>query len=118
MVNESNQIIGQATRQKCYQEGLLHRAVNVFIFNSRGEVFLQQRSSNKLNFPLCWDISASEHVQSGESFDSAAHRGLKEELGIETTLDLILPVHRIDSSFEDYRENELLQTYRGDRRND
>ena len=113
IVDKQNNVTSQATRQECYQEGLLHRAVNIFIFNSQGEVFLQQRSDKKLNFPLYWDISASEHVLAGEDFEAAAKRGLKEELGIETPLVLILPIHRIDNRFENNFDNELLQTYKG-----
>ena len=83
VVDEKNKVIGKATRGECYKKGLLHRAVNIFIFNSQGEVFLHQRSEKKLKYPGFWDLSCSEHVRVRESFENAATRGLREELGID-----------------------------------
>ena len=31
--------------------GLLHRAFSVFLFNTKGELLLQQRASEKITFP-------------------------------------------------------------------
>jgi len=113
IVNEENEVIGQATRGECYEKGLLHRGVNIFIFNSKGEVFLHKRSNKKLKYPLFWDLSASEHVKKGEDFDAAAKRGLKEELDVELALELIILIHKIESKYSRYFDNELVKTYKG-----
>lgn len=117
IVDENNEVVGQTTRGECYKKGLLHRAVNIFIFNSKGEVFLHKRSNKKLKYPGAWDMSSSEHVRARESFDQAVKRGLKEELGIKVSLKLIIPIHRIDSGYQSkkdtYLDNELIQTYKG-----
>lgn len=113
VVNDSNQVVGQATRGECYKKGLLHRAVNIFIYNSKGDVFLHQRSNKKLKYPSFWDLSCSEHVRPGESFEEAAKRGLKEELGIEIKLEEIIPIHRVDNNASEYHDNELVVTYKG-----
>lgn len=113
VVDLDNKVIGQVTRGECYQKGLLHRAVNIFIFNSQGQVFLQKRSQKKFGFPLFWDLSCSEHVKPGESFEEAAKRGLKEELGIEISLKEIIPLHRVNNNVGEYKDNELVITYRG-----
>lgn len=42
---------------------------------------------------MYWDISASEHVKSGESYKSAACRGLKEELSITSPVKLLRGKH-------------------------
>lgn len=116
IVDEENNVIGKAPRLECYKKGLLHRAVNVFVFNSRGEVFLQRRSAEKFGFPLFWDLSCSEHVKVGESTKKAAKRGLKEELGIDVEVVEILPTHRIDnrdeSKNEKYLDSELMVTFK------
>lgn len=117
IVDEQNNVVGQATRLECYQKGLLHRAVNVFVFNSKGEVFLQKRSAKKFGFPLYWDLSCSEHVCPGESFLDTAKRGLKEELGIEVEkIEQILPIHRVDnrdeSNNQKYLDSELMVTFK------
>jgi len=65
-----------------HQTGLNHRAVHVFVFNSRGEVFLQKRSTTKDTFPGRWDSSASGHLDCGEDYDACALRELREEIGL------------------------------------
>jgi isopentenyl-diphosphate delta-isomerase type 1 len=115
VVDKNNNVVGITTRGECYEKGLLHRAVHIFIFNSIGEVFLTKRSAKKLKYPGYWDLSCGEHVKPGEPFDVAARRGLKEELGIEVNLKQIIPLHRIDSSDEEdkYHDNELIVTFKG-----
>lgn len=113
VVDDNNQVIGKVTRGECYKKGLLHRAVNIFIYNSKGEVFLHKRSNKKLKYPSFWDLSCSEHVKPDESFEKAAKRGLKEELGIEIQLEEIIPIHRVDNNVSEYHDNELVVTYKG-----
>lgn len=113
VVDDNNQVVGKATRGESYKRGLLHRAINIFIYNSKGEIFLQKRSSKRLIYPLFWDLSCSEHVRSGESFEDATKRGLKEELGIEIKLEEIIPIHRVDCSFGQYLDKELVITFKG-----
>ena len=83
VVNERNEVIGQTPRGEVHAKGLLHRAVHVFVFNKRGEVYLQKRSHLKDVHPLVWDSSAAGHLDVGESYATCALREVKEELGIE-----------------------------------
>src|SRR5690606_34978196 len=48
-----DRVVGQARRSDVHARGLLHRAVHVFVFNSRGELLVQRRSANKDEYPLC-----------------------------------------------------------------
>ena len=82
IVNERDEVIGRAPRSEVHARGLLHRAVHVFVFNSRGEVFLQKRSMKKDRQPGVWDSSCSGHVDSGEDYDQTAVRELREEIGL------------------------------------
>ena len=75
------------TRKKCHKEGLYHKAVVVFIINSKGQVLLQRRSPNKRMWPNLWDVTAGGHVSSGEFGFQAIIRECKEELGIELNKD-------------------------------
>lgn len=113
IVDQNNKVIGKATRGECYKKGLLHRAVNIFIYNAKGEVFLQKRSKKKLKYPSIWDLSCSEHVKPEESFEEAAKRGLQEELGIDTEFKEIIPIHRMNNSAGEYHDNELVVTFKG-----
>ena len=85
VVDADDRPVGRATRAQVHREGLCHRAVHLFVFNRRGELFLQQRSRLKDVDPRCWDSSAAGHLDAGEDYPQAAVRELAEELGIEGT---------------------------------
>src|SRR5689334_3185602 len=82
VVNERDEVIGRETRREVHRRGLMHRAVHVLVFNSRGQVFLQKRSMTKDRQPGLWDSSASGHLDSGEAYDACAVREAREELGL------------------------------------
>jgi len=94
VVDHRDQVVGTATRSHVHAQKLLHRAVHVFLFNLKGELFLQKRAATKDSFPGCYDSSASGHLNSGEDYDSCAKRELHEELG------LVLPAHRFLKQFK------------------
>ena len=91
IVNERDEVIGQALRKEVHARGLWHRAVHVLVFNARGEVFLQKRSTLKDTAKGKWDSSSSGHVDTGEDYDTCAVRELREEIG----LTLTQPPHRL-----------------------
>ena len=82
IVDENDNVIGQKERDACLKEKLLHRAIHVFVFNSKGDLLLQKRSSQKKTYPGLWTSSCSGHVSSKQTYEEAAVRELKEELGI------------------------------------
>ena len=67
----------------------MHRAVHVFVFNRFGKLFLQKRSLYKDSSPGLWDSSCSGHLDSGENYESASERELKEELGVKSRIEFI-----------------------------
>lgn len=69
------------------QFGELSRLAAVLLFNSKGELFLQLRSKNKRVYPDTWTASASGKVGNDESYEKAAKRELKEELGVEASVE-------------------------------
>lgn len=91
IVNDRDEVIGRKPRSEVHARGLLHRAVHVLVFNSRGEIFLQKRSMKKDRQPGVWDSSCSGHVDSGEDYDQTAVRELREEIG----LNLSAPPERL-----------------------
>ena len=82
VVDENNRVTGRETREKIHSSGLWHRGVHVLVFDSMGRLILQVRSAEKDKFPNHYDLSVSEHLAEGETYKSAAIRGLREELGI------------------------------------
>ncbi|HEV7866318.1 MAG TPA: NUDIX domain-containing protein, partial [Chthoniobacteraceae bacterium] len=83
-----DRVTGQLSRFEVHRQKLQHRAVHIFVFNSRGELFLQRRSKWKDVHPLRWDSSAAGHVNAGQTYDETAPREIEEELGVtaDTTL--------------------------------
>ena len=89
VVDEDNRVTDRTTRSRIHKEQLRHRAVHIFLFNSRGELFLQKRAAQKDEFPGYYDSSAAGHVDPHESYADAAARELEEELGITAALKKI-----------------------------
>src|SRR5262245_17014945 len=87
VVDDEDRVVGQAPRSVVHAQKLRHRAVHIFVFNSRGELLLQKRSAQKDEYPLCYTSSASGHLSAGESYETAAPRELKEELGLAGELE-------------------------------
>jgi 16S rRNA (adenine1518-N6/adenine1519-N6)-dimethyltransferase len=86
VVDEDDQLLGDAPRAEVHGNNLRHRAVHILIFNTVGELFLQKRSRWKDRHPLLWDSSAAGHVDAGEEYDATATRELREELGVTAEL--------------------------------
>jgi len=87
LVDKHDQIIGQAEKTKAHlDKGQLHRAISVLLFNSKGELLIQQRSSHKMLWPGFWANTCCSHPVSNESYLQAAERRLKQEFGIQAKL--------------------------------
>lgn len=84
LVDELDNVLGKMSRSKVYEEGLSNfRVINVFLRNSKGELWIPKRTATKRLFPLHLDVSAAGHVSAGESYQIAFVRELAEELNID-----------------------------------
>ena len=82
VVDINDNVIDVLDRDIVHEKNLLHREVIIFIINSRNEVLIQQRSSNKKSDPNKWGLCAG-HVDSGEDVFDSALRETYEEVGLE-----------------------------------
>lgn len=84
LVDNNDNIIGQMERAEVYKNNLSNfRVINCFIKNSEGKLWIPLRQTNKRMFPSCLDVSCGGHVSSGESYEEAFRKEMKEELNID-----------------------------------
>lgn len=93
IVDEHDVVTRQATRHEAHTQKLLHRAVHIFVFNRKGELFLQKRSRFKDAHPGRWDSSAAGHVNAGCDYAETASRELEEELGVSAPTELLAKIN-------------------------
>ncbi|KAH9607695.1 hypothetical protein KSS87_010958 [Heliosperma pusillum] len=113
LVDESDNVVGHDSKYNCHLMDTinagkaLHRAFSVFLFNSKYELLLQQRSATKVTFPLVWTNTCCSHPLYRESeliqedvlgVRNAAQRKLLDELGIkaeDVPVDQFTPLGRM-----------------------
>ncbi|WP_455865221.1 isopentenyl-diphosphate Delta-isomerase [Pantoea agglomerans] len=87
LVDRHDRPIGRMEKLEVHQKGLLHRAVTVYVFNSRHQLLLQQRATGKYHCGGLWSNTTCGHPFPQESTQHAAERRLREEMGMRLSLD-------------------------------
>lgn len=83
LVDRNDAVVGRADKLLAHRPpGLLHRAFSVFVHDGAGRVLLQQRAATKYHFAGLWSNACCSHPRVGEPVLAAAHRRLREELGL------------------------------------
>ncbi|KAK1257882.1 hypothetical protein QJS04_geneDACA017395 [Acorus gramineus] len=113
LVDAEDRVVGHDSKYNCHlmekieSENLLHRAFSVFLFNSKYELLLQQRSETKVTFPKVWTNTCCSHPLYRDSelieenflgVRNAAQRKLFDELGIaaeDVPVDQFIPLGRM-----------------------
>ncbi|MBU2580172.1 MAG: NUDIX domain-containing protein [Alphaproteobacteria bacterium] len=62
--------------------GVLHLAISIFVF-SKGRLLLQRRAPEKYHSGGLWANTCCTHPDWGEDLTTAAHRRLREEMGLD-----------------------------------
>ncbi|HEX4877900.1 MAG TPA: isopentenyl-diphosphate Delta-isomerase [Chitinophagaceae bacterium] len=104
LVDEKDNPTGTCEKLAAHQQGLLHRAFSVFIFNSKGEMLLQRRAMGKYHSAGLWTNACCSHPADGESLEAAAHRRLQEEMGFDTGVEKVF-----DFIYKAVLENGLIE---------
>src|ERR1035437_4931257 len=86
LVDDFDIEIGTMPKLEAHQKGVLHRAFSVFIFNSKGEMLLQQRAFEKYHSGGLWSNACCSHPILGENVHASANRRLMEEMGIQCNI--------------------------------
>ena len=108
MVDEDDNVIGKGTYEEVAEKGKIFRSANILVFNSKGQLLVHKRNRNLRTFPGMWDTKLGGIVDSGESYEEAARRELKEEAGIENAeLQLLFPLKYRTPK---YKNNRMVYT--------
>jgi isopentenyl-diphosphate delta-isomerase len=105
---------------KNIQDGMLHRAFSLFIFDD-DKLLLQQRSAEKITFPSAWTNSCCSHPlflsserNSISGVKTAIVRKVEQELGITAeqipieSLQYLTRIHYLAPSNGDWGEHESM----------
>ena len=115
LVDEDKKILGTAPKLACHNAKTpLHLAFSIFLFNTKGELLLQQRSSKKKTWPLIWSNSCCGHQKLHERVKDTAKERLGFEMGItEEELFVALPNFRYRCEMNGIWENEICPVFVG-----
>lgn len=94
ITDENNNELGLAPRKEMRAKNLWHRSTAVFVFNSKGEIHVHQRTFEKDRCPGYYDMKAGGILTEGETYEINAQRELEEELGIKNTKLNFLFTHK------------------------
>ena len=112
IVDEDDNVIGNASIKEVREKGLIHRISRVVIVDpAHQKMLIQKRSKDKPLWPGCWDFAAAGHVDSGEDYETAAKRELEEELGISGVVLKEQEKHRINMQYENIALRRFQKTY-------
>lgn len=85
------------------EKGDYRLVVHACIFNSKGEMLIQQRQPLKSGWSNMWDITVGGSAIAGETSQTAIEREIFEEIGLKINLQNVQPHLTInfDSGFDD-----------------
>ena len=82
LVDKNDRQVGLMEKQEAHIKGLLHIAFSIFIFNTKNELLLQKRATQKYHSGGLWTNTCCSHPRENESTIDAAYRRLNEEMGM------------------------------------
>lgn len=115
LLSDVGEAIGTALKHTVHTDTTpLHSAFSIFLFNRDGDMLVQQRACSKKTWPGIWSNACCGHPLPNESLEAAAHRRLRDELGLtELSLTLALPTFRYRAEFQGIVENEICPVFIG-----
>jgi len=104
LVDEEDNMIGTMEKMAAHRLARLHRAISVFIFNSKGDMLLQKRAGHKYHSGGEWSNACCSHPRPGERTVDAAIRRIEEEMGMQCALE-----HAFSFTYRAALDNDLYE---------
>ena len=99
-VDEDDNVIGSVARDEADDKILRYRTTSVMVFNPKGKLLVTKRSAQKKKFPGYFELKISGGVDYGETYEEAAKRELREEVGIQADkLEFLFKIN-VENSYE------------------
>ena len=89
LVDEFDKKLGLMEKMEAHEKGLLHRAISIFVLNSKNELLLQKRAVSKYHSGGLWTNTCCSHPRNLETIEDATQRRLMEEMGFNCELNKI-----------------------------
>jgi isopentenyl-diphosphate delta-isomerase len=89
LVDENDKVLGTMEKLQAHQEGRLHRAFSLIVFNDDDEMLIHKRASDKYHCGGLWTNACCSHPRLNESPKEGALRRIQEEMGFTTSIDYI-----------------------------
>lgn len=106
VLSESGLRTGEVlSRPEIHRLGKIHRAIHLYLFNSKNELLLQRRSLTVDSFPGVFSISVLGHINAGEFSAATVRREIEEELGVDAS------DWKIEFLFSYFTQATLSETY-------
>lgn len=105
LYDEDRRPLGRtAERHEPKGPGEYRMVIHVCVFNSAGQLLIQQRSQEKTSWTGKWDVSVGGGVDAGETSRQAAEREFQEELGLPLDLGDLRPLVTVnfEGGFDDF----------------
>jgi isopentenyl-diphosphate delta-isomerase len=113
LVNQLDEAIGTGEKLMVHQEGLLHRAFSILLFNNKNELLIHQRTLDKYHSGGLWTNTCCGHPNANEEINQAAHRRLGEEMGLDTPFDFLYKFQYRHAFENGLIENEIDHVFVG-----
>ena len=113
LVDKQDNAIGTMEKMEAHVKAVLHRAISVFIVNSKGQWLLQQRTFDKYHSKGLWTNTCCSHPFPGETSLEAGNRRLMEEMGMKAELREIFSFMYIQELENGLTEHEFDHVFVG-----
>jgi isopentenyl-diphosphate delta-isomerase len=114
ILKDDNKEIGSSTFVDCHTiPTKCHSAFSLFLFNEEDELLIQQRSKNKILYPLYWSNTVSNHKVTENTEDILIRLNYETNLNLKIKLIKFLTI-KYNSNYNGiYGENEIHEIYFG-----
>ncbi|MCJ8007338.1 NUDIX domain-containing protein [Lederbergia wuyishanensis] len=113
--DENGKLVGKKSRKDVHEKGYWHETFQCWIVgreDGTNYIYFQIRSDEKADFPGLLDITAAGHILADETVEDGI-REVQEELGIEVTMDELIPLGIIKNTIKTghFIDNEFGNNY-------